>query len=112
MSEDAEGQEERKQRQLRLLGVGTLLSGVVVLAAAQVSANPYEPLVGILAFLGIATMVFEYTEDMQRGASMGFLVSGILVWLYPVVVPVSEGSPLFVGSSCWRRGRSTSGSPL
>ncbi|PSP97851.1 hypothetical protein BRC89_10615 [Halobacteriales archaeon QS_4_70_19] len=43
-------------------------------------------------------MVFEYTENAQRGVSLGFLVSGVLVWLYPVVVPPSQGSPLFLGA--------------
>jgi uncharacterized membrane protein HdeD (DUF308 family) len=87
-----------KRRQMRLMGVGSIVAGLVTVGAGAVSADPYGPLVGVFGFLGIAAMVFEYTEGIRRGVSMGFLVSGILVWLYPVVVPPSAGSPSFLGT--------------
>jgi uncharacterized membrane protein HdeD (DUF308 family) len=96
--ETADVEVDLKRRQMRLMGVGSVIAGVFVLVAAQVSAAPYGPMVGILGFLGIAMMVFEYTENMQRGVSLGFLVSGVLVWLYPVVVPSSQASPTFLGA--------------
>jgi uncharacterized membrane protein HdeD (DUF308 family) len=89
---------DAKQRQLQLMGVGSIVAGLIVLAASTVSSAPYEPLVGVFGFLGIAAMVFEYTEGVQRGISLGFLVSGVLVWLYPVVVPSSQASVGFLGA--------------
>lgn len=98
MSDDVEGVEvDVQERQLRLLGAGTVAAGLLVVGVGRVLAEPYDPLVGILGFLGIAAMVFEYTEDAQRGVSLGFLASGVLVWLYPIVVPASGASTTFVG---------------
>jgi uncharacterized membrane protein HdeD (DUF308 family) len=97
MSDD-EVTADAKQRQLQLMGVGSIVAGLIVLAASTVSSAPYEPLVGVFGFLGIAAMVFEYTEGVQRGVSLGFLVSGVLVWLYPVVVPPSQASVGFLGA--------------
>jgi uncharacterized membrane protein HdeD (DUF308 family) len=97
MSDD-EVTADAKQRQLQLMGVGSIVAGLIVLAASTVSSAPYEPLVGVFGFLGIAAMVFEYTEGVQRGISLGFLVSGVLVWLYPVVVPSSQASVGFLGA--------------
>jgi hypothetical protein len=96
--DEADVEVDLKKRQMRLMGVGSVVAGLLVLGAASVRESPYEPMVGILGFLGIAAMVFEYTENAQRGVSLGFLVSGVLVWLYPVVVPPSQGSPLFLGA--------------
>lgn len=96
--DEADVEVDLKKRQMRLMGVGSVISGLLVLGAAAVWESPYEPMVGILGFLGIAAMVFEYTENAQRGVSLGFLVSGVLVWLYPVVVPPSQGSPVFLGA--------------
>jgi len=96
--DEADVEVDLKKRQMRLMGVGSVVAGLLVLGAASVWESPYEPMVGILGFLGIAAMVFEYTENAQRGVSLGFLVSGVLVWLYPVVVPPSQGSPLFLGA--------------
>jgi uncharacterized membrane protein HdeD (DUF308 family) len=96
--DEADVEVDLKKRQMRLMGVGSVIAGLLVLVAAQVTEAPYEPMVGILGFLGIAAMVFEYTENVQRGVSLGFLVSGVLVWLYPVVVPPSQASPVFLGA--------------
>jgi uncharacterized membrane protein HdeD (DUF308 family) len=96
--DEADVEVDLKQRQMRLMGVGSVVAGLLFLAAATISETPYEPMVGILGFLGIAMMVFEYTENMQRGISLGFLVSGVLVWLYPVVVPTSQRSAIFLGA--------------
>jgi len=96
--DDVEVAADPKRRQMRLMGVGSIAAGLVTIGASTVSADPYGPLVGVFGFLGIAAMVFEYTEGIRRGVSMGFLVSGVLVWLYPVVVPPSAGSPSFLGA--------------
>ncbi|WP_276260369.1 hypothetical protein [Haloglomus litoreum] len=96
--DEADVEVDLKQRQMRLMGVGSALAGVLFLAAATINDAPYGPMVGVLGFLGIAMMVFEYTENMQRGISLGFLVSGVLVWLYPVVVPASQRSAIFLGA--------------
>jgi hypothetical protein len=78
------GGDERQKRQLRRLGVSTAISGLLVVAAAQVLPDPYEPLVGGLGFLGIALLVFEYTEGLETGLSLGFITSGLIVWVYPI----------------------------
>jgi uncharacterized membrane protein HdeD (DUF308 family) len=96
--DEADVEVDLKRRQMRLMGVGSVIAGLLVLVAGLINEAPYEPLVGILGFLGIAAMVFEYTENIQRGISLGFLVSGVLVWLYPVVVPPSQASPVFLGA--------------
>jgi len=96
--DEADVEVDLKKRQMRLMGVGSVIAGLLVLVAGIINEAPYEPLVGILGFLGIAAMVFEYTENVQRGISLGFLVSGVLVWLYPVVVPPSQASPVFLGA--------------
>ena len=93
-SEEDEG-DARQKRQLRRLGVSTAISGLLVVAAAQVFADPYEPLVGGLGFLGIAVLVFEYTEGMETGLSLGFITSGLIVWVYPIFT--SETDYLFTG---------------
>lgn len=98
MSDDVEGVEvDVKERQLRRLGAGTVISGVLVIVASRIRSDPFESMVGILGALGIAAIVFEYTEDAQRGVSLGFLASGVLVWIYPVIVPPSQASAVFVG---------------
>jgi hypothetical protein len=96
--DDVEVEVDPKRRQMRLMGVGSIAAGLMTFGASTISADPYGPLVGVFGFLGIAAMVFEYTEGIQRGVSMGFIISGILVWLYPIVVPPSGGSPAFLGA--------------
>ena len=75
MSEDGEETATQK-RQLRRLGATTIVGGLLTIAAAQVFPDPYEPLVGGLGFLAIATLVFEYTEGLQSGLSLGFITAG------------------------------------
>ena len=87
--------DERQKRQLRRLGVSTAISGLLVVAAAQVLSDPYEPLVGGLGFIGIALLVFEYTEGLETGLSLGFITSGLIVWVYPIFT--NETDWLFTG---------------
>jgi uncharacterized membrane protein HdeD (DUF308 family) len=96
--DEADVEVDLQSRQMRLMGVGSITAGLLTAVAGTISSDPFEPLVGIFGFLGIAAMVFEYTENIQRGVSLGFLVSGLLVWLYPVVVPPAQSSPLFLGA--------------
>jgi hypothetical protein len=92
---DTDKQEARQKRQLRRLGVSTVVSGLLVVAAAQVLADPYEALVGGLGFLGITVLVFEYTEGLETGLSLGFITSGLIVWIYPIFT--NETDYLFTG---------------
>jgi hypothetical protein len=73
-----------QKRQLRRLGISTVVSGLLVVAAARLLTDPYEVLVGGLGFLGIAVLVFEYTEGLETGLSLGFITSGLIVWIYPI----------------------------
>lgn len=84
-SEDAGTIATARLRQLRRLGISTLISGAGVIAGAVVFPDPFDPLVGGLGFLGIAVLVFEYTEGYEPGFSLGFLLSGLIVWLAPRV---------------------------
>jgi len=95
--EDGNGDEaaDSQRRKLRLLGTATVLSGLLTVGASRVFADPYDPLVFGLAFLTIATMVFEYTEGRPVGLSLGFLTGGVIVWLLPVLSP--EASYAFTG---------------
>ncbi|MEF8843432.1 MAG: hypothetical protein V5A62_17705 [Haloarculaceae archaeon] len=96
--EDGDGQatEESQRRKLRLLGTGTVLSGLLTVGASRVFADPYDPVVFGLAFLTVATMAFEYTEGRPAGLSLGFLTGGVIVWLLPVLSP--EASFAFTGA--------------
>jgi hypothetical protein len=87
--------EDARRRKLRLLGVSTVVSGLLAVGASRVFADPYDPLVFGLAFLAIATLAFEYTESRPVGLSLGFLTGGVIVWLLPVVSP--EASYAFTG---------------
>jgi len=100
MADDAEpggedGGDDSQKRQLRRLGVSTVISGLLVVAAARVFADPYEILVGGLGFLGIAVLVFEYTEGLETGFSLGFITSGLIVWIYPIFT--SDTDYVFTG---------------
>lgn len=94
--EEGDGTADSQRRKLRLLGATTALSGLLAVGASRVFADPYDPLLFGLAFLTIATMVFEYTEGRPAGLSLGFLTAGVIVWLNPVLG--SEASYAFVGA--------------
>lgn len=72
------------RRQLRLLGVGFVLSGVVTLGLANAS-DPRGMLVALLGFLGFATLVLEKTQGYTPGVSFGLLSGGIAVWAWPFI---------------------------
>lgn len=80
---DEDGNEERQLRQLRLLGAGTLIAGLLVVAVAATSSEPYDILIVTLGFLGVSALVFEQTQGATVGISLGLLTSGVVVWLWP-----------------------------
>jgi uncharacterized protein YjeT (DUF2065 family) len=82
--------DERQKRKLRRLGVGAAVSGLLVVVAVQVFPDPTDILVGGLGFVGIALLVFEYTEGVEGGFSLGFITSGLIVWLHPILAGESE----------------------
>lgn len=86
---------DRQRRKLRLLGISTVLSGLLTVGAARAFADPYDPIVFGLGFLTVATMVFEYTEGRPADLSLGFLTGGVIVWLLPILSP--EASYTFAG---------------
>lgn len=97
--DEGEGEEaavaDAQRRKLRLVGISTVLSGLLTVGAARVFAEPYDPLVFGLGFITVATMVFEYTEDRPVGLSLGFLTGGVIVWLLPILSP--DASFTFAG---------------
>lgn len=90
-------EEDRELRQLRLLGAGTLAGGLVVVAVAAASTRPYDILVVTLGFLGIASLVFEQTQGATVGVSIGFLTSGVVVWLWPYI-GTADADFVFMGA--------------
>lgn len=77
-------------KQLRLLGVGFALGGVVTYALAN-AADPQGLLVPLLGFLGIGTFVLERTQGYVSGVSFGLLAGSVGVGLWPTVGDPSLG---------------------
>lgn len=90
-------EDDRELRQLRLLGVGTLVGGLLAAAVAAASTKPYGILIVTLGFMGIAALVFEQTQGATVGVSLGLLTSGVVVWLWPYIGS-TETSFVFVGA--------------
>lgn len=74
--------DEAGKRQLRLLGVGFVLAGVLTYLLAG-AADPRQLLVLLLGLLGLAALVLERTQRAIAGISIGLLTGGIGVWLWP-----------------------------
>lgn len=85
---DANGDDGR--RQLRLLGVGFVLSGVLTLGLAN-ATDPRGILVALLGFLGFAVLVLEGTQGYTKGVSFGLLTGGIGVWAWPFIRTGDQG---------------------
>lgn len=85
---DADGDDGR--RQLRLLGAGFVLSGVLTLGLANAS-DPRGILVALLGFLGLAALVLEGTQGYTKGVSFGFFMGGIGVWIWPFIRTGDQG---------------------
>lgn len=83
MSDDGELTDEEQQRkQLRRVGYGIAVSGLLVVLVALVSTRPFDILVYGLAGLAFATLVLEYTGDATPGLSLGFLAASFGVWMW------------------------------
>ncbi|MFC7234072.1 hypothetical protein [Halosegnis marinus] len=78
------------KRQLRLLGIGFALAGVVTFGLAN-AAEPQATLVPLLGFAGIATFVLERTQGYVSGVSFGLLAGSVGVGLWPVIGDPSLG---------------------
>lgn len=95
MSDDedvADGQSEYQREQLRRIGYGITISGVLTYLVAYFSTRPYEILVFGLAAVAIALLVFEKIEGGTIGVSLGLLTGSFGVWLWPRI----EGGSFFV----------------
>lgn len=82
--------DEAGKRQLRLLGVGFVVSGVLTYLLAD-ATDPGGMLVLLLGFLGVGTLVLERTQGATPGVSMGLLTGGIGVWLWPYLQAGDDG---------------------
>ncbi|MFQ3318885.1 MAG: hypothetical protein ACI8UR_002471 [Natronomonas sp.] len=85
--EDAETltEDERQEKQLRLVGYGIAGSGLIALLIAYISTRPHDILVYGLGGLALSTLVFERTQNAASGLSLGFLVGSFGVWLWPTL---------------------------
>lgn len=82
---EEEADQARQLHQLRLMGVGTLVSGMLVTVVGTGSSKPYGILIVTLGFLGISALVLEQTQGATTGISIGFLTGGVIVWLWPYI---------------------------
>lgn len=95
---DEESAEEAAQlRQLRLLGVGTVASGLLVVGVDAASTKPHGILVYGLGALGIIALVLERTQSTPVGVSLGLLTGSVIVWLWPWI-SAGEFDLWFVGT--------------
>jgi hypothetical protein len=86
MSDDeGDAQSDRQRKQLRLVGYGITIAGVLTYLVASFSSRPYDILVYGLAGLAIAMLVFEKLEGGAMGISLGLLTGSFGVWLWPNV---------------------------
>jgi hypothetical protein len=86
MSDDeGDTQSDRQRKQLRLVGYGITVAGVLTYLVASFSSRPYDILVYGLAGLAIAMLVFEKLEGGAMGISLGLLTGSFGVWLWPNV---------------------------
>lgn len=76
--------DDEAKRQLRLLGVGFVVSGLVTVGLAD-AADPGGILVPLLALLGITALVLEWTQGVTNGVSFGLLTGAVVVWLWPTL---------------------------
>lgn len=83
-SDADESDEGEGKRQFRLLGVGFIAAGAVIVALSN-ATDPQTLLVTLLGFLGFAALVLERTQDVVPGVSFGLLTGGIAVWLWPTI---------------------------
>lgn len=95
MSDDSGVREaDRQQEQLRLVGVGIVLSGLLTVLVAWISTRPHGILVFGLAGLAIGWFVLEQVQGGATGLSLGLLTGSFGAWLWPQL----EGeSYLFLG---------------
>lgn len=84
MSEESGVSESERQReQLRLVGAGIVLSGLLTLLVAWISTRPHDILVFGLAGLAIAWFVLEQVQGSATGLSLGILTGSFGAWLWP-----------------------------
>lgn len=83
MSDDATlTEDERQRKQLRRVGYGIAVSGLLVFVVARISTRPFDILVYGLGGLAVATLVLEYAGDGTPGLSLGFLSGSFGVWMW------------------------------
>lgn len=84
MSEESSATESERQReQLRLVGVGIVLSGLLTVLVAWISTRPHGILVFGLAGLAIGWFVLEQVQGSATGLSLGILTGSFGAWLWP-----------------------------
>lgn len=85
MSDEDEGpsDEERQRKNLRLVGWGIAVSGLLTLVVASVSTRPHGILVYGLGGLAVAVLVLETTQGGASGLSLGLLTGSFGVWAWP-----------------------------
>jgi hypothetical protein len=96
--ETASGEtDERQRKQLRRVGYGIAVSGILTALVALVSTNPGPIVVYGLLAVAIGTFVLESIEGGSAGGlSLGLLVGSFGGWLWP---RIDGGSYLALGGT-------------
>ena len=84
-TDDAVEKRDDGVRQLRLLGLGFALAGVITYGLGN-AADPQAILVPLLGFLGIATYTLEKTQGYTSGVSFG-----LIAFMAPIEIALSLG---------------------
>lgn len=88
--------EERQREQLRRVGYGIAVAGVLAALVALISTDPGPIVVYGLLAVAIGTFVLESIEGGASGLSLGLLVGSFGGWLWP---KVDGGSYLALGGT-------------
>lgn len=90
----ASSEGDLREKRLRTVGYGIVVSGLLTLAVAVGSTRPRGILVVGLGALALVMFVVEQLEGTARGASVGLLTGSFGAWLWP---NVDGGSYLVLG---------------
>lgn len=82
--------DDEAKRQLRLLGVGFVVSGLVTIGLSN-ATDPGGILVPLLGFLGVTVLVLEWTQGVTHGVSVGLLTGALAAWLWPAIAAGDAG---------------------
>lgn len=88
--ESGDASDDEGKRQLRLLGAGFVISGLLIYGLSG-AADPPGLLIPLLGFLGLAALVLQGTQGVTHGTSFGLFTGAVAVWLWPTLRTAGQG---------------------